>query len=78
MSFDSFLKNQLSSMLIVKIEGNFLRSIDARDFSARLSIERIIWAGDTPFVHTKIRFSDAGKGRSSGTVLLAFNRHTAH
>lgn len=78
MSFENFLVNQLSSMMIVKIEGNFLRSIDAREFSARLSIQRILWAGDTPFVHTKISFSDEEKGRSSGSVLLAFNKYTAH
>ena len=78
MSFESFLKNQLSSMMIVKIEGSFLRAIDAQEFYARLSIHRIIWAGDTPFVHTKISFYDEEKGRSSGSVLLAFNRLTAH
>jgi hypothetical protein len=78
MSFESFLRNQLSSMMIVKIEGNFLRAIDAREFTAKLSIQRILWAGDTPFVHTRISFSDDGKGKSSGSVLLAFNKFTAH
>jgi len=77
MSFESFVRNQLSSMLIVKIEGNFIKPIDSDHFFATLTISRIIWAGETPFVHTKISFSDDSDGRSFGTVLLAFNKETA-
>jgi (3R)-3-[(carboxylmethyl)amino]fatty acid synthase len=78
MSFDSFIEHQLSSMLIVKIEGNFVRPINSEAFSATLTINRILWACDTPFVHTKIAFTDLHDGKSHGSVLLAFSKVSVH
>lgn len=72
LSFDTFLKYQLSSMYIAKIEGNFLKPLNSKAFGARLSITRILWTAQTAFVYTKICFSDAQGVKSKGGVLLAF------
>ena len=72
LSYESFLKYQLSSMYIAKIEGNFLKPLDSKHFQARLTINRIMWTAQTAFVYTKISYSDAKGVRSKGAVLLAF------
>lgn len=72
LSYESFLKYQLSSMFIAKIEGNFLKQLDSKLFQARLTINRIMWTAQTAFVYTKISYSDAKGVRSKGGVLLAF------
>lgn len=72
LSFDLFLKYQLSSMFIAKIEGNFLKPLNARDFRARLTVNRIMWADETAFVKTQISFDDGKGTKSKGSVLLAF------
>lgn len=72
LSYESYLKYQLSSMFIARIEGNFLKPLDAKDFKARLTINRIMWTAQTAFVHTKISYGDKKSGRSKGSVLLAF------
>jgi hypothetical protein len=72
LTFDSFIKHQLSSMFIVKIEGNFLKPLNSKNFYARLTINRIIWAGQTAFIYTTIAFSDAQGVKSEGPVMLAF------
>lgn len=72
LSFDTFIKYQLSSMFIAKIEGNFLKPLNSKNFFARLAIRRIMWTNQTAFVHTNISFSDAQGVKSKGSVLLAF------
>lgn len=72
LSYESFLKYQLSSMYIARIEGNFLKPLDSKNFQARLTINRIMWTPQTAFVHTQISYSDVRAGRSKGAVLLAF------
>lgn len=72
LSFESFLKYQLSSMYIAKIEGAFLKPLNSKNFSARLTIARILLTPRTAFVYTKIGFSDAQGVKSKGGVLLAF------
>ena len=76
LSFEDFIKYQLSSMFIAKIEGNFLKPLNSKSFKARLSITRIMWMDQTAFVHTQISFSDAYGTKSKGPVLLAFK--TSH
>lgn len=76
LNFDDFLKYQLSSMFIAKIEGNFLKPLNSKNFQARLTIGRIMWTDQTAFVHTQISFSDAYGVKSKGPVLLAFR--TSH
>ncbi|MEO8174593.1 MAG: FcoT family thioesterase [Sediminibacterium sp.] len=72
LTYESFLKYQLSSMFIAKIEGNFLKPLNARNFHATLTIRRIMWTNQTAFVHTQISYSDAKGVKSKGAVLLAF------
>ena len=72
LSFESFLKYQLSSMYIAKIEGAFLKPLNSKNFSARLTITRILLTPRTAFVYTIISFSDAQGVKSKGSVLLAF------
>ncbi|MBE7173536.1 MAG: hypothetical protein INR73_23390 [Williamsia sp.] len=72
LSYESFLRYQLSSMFIAKIEGNFFRPLDSKNFKARLTIHRIMWTAQTAFVYTKISYQDERAGRSKGAVLLAF------
>lgn len=72
LSFDAFLKYQLSSMYIAKIEGNFLKPLNSKAFGAKLSITRILWTAQTAFVYTKICFNDGQGVKSKGSVLLAF------
>lgn len=72
LSFDTFLKHQLSSMYIAKIEGAFLKPLNSKNFGAQLTITRILWTPQTAFVYTKICFSDAQGVKSKGGVLLAF------
>ncbi len=72
LSFDSFLKYQLSSIFIARIEGNFLKPLDSKNFSARLTINRIMWTAQTAFVHTQISYNDSKGVKSKGGVLLAF------
>ena len=72
LTFDNFLKYQLSSMFIAKIEGSFLKPLNGKNFKARLTITRILWTDQTAFVHTQISFSDTFGIKSKGPVLLAF------
>lgn len=72
LSYENFLKYQLSSMFIAKIEGSFLKPLNGKCFKARLSILRIMWTEETAFVSTQISFSDAYGIKSKGPVLLAF------
>lgn len=72
LSFDMFLKYQLSSMYIAKIEGNFLKPLNSKNFGAKLTITRILWTPQTAFVYTKICFNDAQGVKAKGGVLLAF------
>lgn len=72
LSFESFLKHQLSSMYIAKIEGSFLRPLNSKNFHARLTINRILWTSQTAFVYTKISYADVHGTKSKGSVLLAF------
>jgi hypothetical protein len=76
LSFDRFIKYQLSSMFIAKIEGNFLKPLDSKNFKACLTINRIMWTYQTAFVHTSISFSDSKGVKSKGSVLLAFRTVT--
>ncbi|MEO6000715.1 MAG: FcoT family thioesterase [Chitinophagaceae bacterium] len=72
LSFENFIKYQLSSMFIAKIEGSFLKPLNGKSFKARLTITRIMWTDQTAFVYTQISFSDSFGIKSKGPVLLAF------
>lgn len=73
LTYDIFLREQLSSMLIVRIEGKFTQQLDSTNFSGALSLQRITSFKKSNFAHTSIAFSDAAGVKSRGQVTLAFN-----
>ena len=73
MSFGEFRRNQLSSMLIVKIESRYYKMLKPANFKATLSIDRVAATGGAFFCFTSIDFSDDEGVKAKGTVLLAYN-----
>ena len=73
MSFGEFRRNQLSSMLIVKIESRYYKVLKPGNFKADLSIDRVSASGNAFFCFTSIDFSDDEGVKAKGTVLLAYN-----
>ncbi len=73
LDYDIFLKQQLSSMLIVKIEGKFLKQLDSDGFFGEISIDKVISSNDAHFAYTTVSFSDEDGVKCKGSVVLAFN-----
>lgn len=73
LTYADFLRRQLSSMLIVRIEGKFTRQIKSDELRGELAIQRIVSKGGAYFVSTTITFSDFEGVKSKGAVMLAFS-----
>lgn len=73
LNYADFLKRQLSSMLIVRIEGKFTKQIKSDDIRGELSIQRIVSKGGVYFISTTVSFSDFEGVKSKGAVMLAFS-----
>lgn len=77
LTFDVFMRQQLSSMLIVRIDGKFLKQLNSDHFYATITLDRVVPAGTSHFAHTSVAFFDDEGVKSKGSVLLAFNPITA-
>ena len=73
LSYESFRKNQLSSMLIVKIEGKFLSNLGSDQFWGEVSLKKILFRSDVIYFYTDIIYYDKHNGKSNGSVVLAYN-----
>ena len=71
LSFSNYFKQQLFSIIIVKMDVNFLQPLNCRNFDAELVIKNIIWNGETAIIYTYIAFCDAMGKKSDGYVQLA-------
>lgn len=71
--YDLFLKKQLSSMLIVKIEGKFLKPQNAKKFWGEVSLERVSPGSKASFAYTDVKYYDEEGVKSKGSVLIAFS-----
>ncbi|MFC5045484.1 FcoT family thioesterase [Aquimarina hainanensis] len=78
LSFETFMNNQLSSMLIVKIEGKFMNAIDSDQFWGELILREVTPRSKVTFFYTDIFFYDKNGGRSKGSVVLAYNPNFNH
>lgn len=75
LDYNQFLEKQLSSMLIVKIDGKFLKPLDAKHFYGEISIEKFVISGRAKFAYTDVKYFDEEGVKSTGSVLLAFNNN---
>ena len=72
--FEEFVSNQLSSSLILKIEGKFSQPMDSNLFWGEVVINQIVPRGMINFTQTEVRFYDERGAKSKGKVTLAFVR----
>jgi hypothetical protein len=77
-----FKNDQLPAMMIVALESRYYKPLDAKDFTAELSINKISAVGNAWFFFTTITFSDAEGIKAKGSVTLAYspsyNPNTVH
>lgn len=71
-SIDTFFRDQLASMLILKTTTKFRGMIDAKNFYGTFSINKFKARGNTLFCETTCVFRDNNKGYAEGDVLLAY------
>jgi hypothetical protein len=70
LSFSKYFKQQLFSIIILKVDINFLNPLKCNNFNAQLSIKKIAWKGETAAVCTQITFWDASGKKADGMVEL--------
>lgn len=72
LTYDDYLRQQLSSMFILKAETRFKGMIAAEDFTGELELKRFFYRSGTCFADSFCSFRDERGGYAEGEVLLAY------
>ena len=69
-SFEEYRRRQLPDFLIVRLESEFRRAIDARAFKGTVGVRSVRARKTLMLIDTEVSFSDERGGRADGKVLL--------
>lgn len=72
LSLEDFLRQQLSSMLILKTETRFKGALSAADFTGTLELHKFFYRSETCFASSFCSFRDEEGGYAEGEILLAY------
>jgi hypothetical protein len=75
LSFSKYFKQQLFSLIILKVDINFYKPLNCNNFNAQLTIKNINWNGETAAITTQITFWDALDKKADGTVELVLKAY---